>query len=323
MSGPRHAFTLIELLVVITIVAVLIGLVLPAVLSSRETANRLKCANNLKQFALAALHHHDARGSFPPGFIAIDSSNGDFAGGTTLWVELFPYFEQQNLYGRWDFRDYRNNIAGGPNATVAQVVPGLVCPSDWLPRNPADWTDIGLSFPDFAWASGLYGQSSYGGNGGTLSFLDGNFPAPSRDGVFHQSSRIRFADITDGSSQTFLFGERSHRDPEYDRATAAWDPGFGPLGRWSIWGWAGFWDASAACVTLSTPVPINYRVPPLSDPGDWLWEEYRLCAFGSNHPGGANFAFADGSVRFIRDTIPLATLQALSTRAGGEVAEVP
>jgi prepilin-type N-terminal cleavage/methylation domain-containing protein/prepilin-type processing-associated H-X9-DG protein len=323
MSGPRRAFTLIELLVVITIIAALIGLLLPAVQQSRETARRIQCANNLKQFALAAQQHHDARGSFPPGFIAIDPGNGDFASGTTLWVELLPHLEQQNVYNTWNYGDYRSNIAGGLNAPVARVFPWSVCPSDPLPRNPADWTDMGVIYPDLAWANGFYGQSSYGGNGGTLSFTDGNFPAPSQDGMFHRSSRIRLADISDGSSQTLLFGERSHRDLEYDRATAAWDPGVGPLGRWTSWAWAGYWDGSAAAVTLSTPVPINFRVPPLSDPGDWLWEEYRLCAFGSNHPGGANFAFADGSVRFIRENTPLPLLQALSTRAGGEVVGGP
>jgi prepilin-type N-terminal cleavage/methylation domain-containing protein/prepilin-type processing-associated H-X9-DG protein len=321
--SPRRAFTLIELLVVLTVIALLTCLLLPAVLNGRATADRMGCANKLKQLALASHHHHDARGSFPPGFVAIDAGVGRFAGGTTLFVELLPYLEQQSLYQTWNYSDYRSNIAGGPGATSGRVVPGLMCPSDPLPGNPADWTDMGSIFPDFAWASGFYGQSSYGGNGGTLSFTDGNFPAPSRDGVFHASSRMRLADISDGSSQTLLFGERSHRDPEYDRATAAWDPGFGPLARWSSWAWAGYWDGSAACVTLSTPVPINYRVPALSDPGDWLWEGNRLCAFGSNHAGGANFAFADGSVRFIRETTPLPLLQALSTRAGGEVTGEP
>lgn len=322
---PRRAFTLVELLVVLTIIALLTGLLLPAVLNSRTTADRVRCANHLKQLALAAHHHHhhDARGNFPPGFVTIDAGAGRFAGGTTLFVELLPYLEQQGRYQTWNYGDYRANVAGGLNAPVALVVPGLNCPSDPLPRNPADWTDMGALYPDLAWASGYYSQTSYGGNGGTLSCTDGNFPAPSQDGVFHLGSRVRLADVSDGSSQTLLFGERSHRDPEYDRATSAWDPGYGPLGRWTSWAWAGNWDGSAAAVTLSTPVPINYRVPPLSDPGDWLWEGYRLCAFGSNHPGGANVAFADGSVRFVRENTPLPLLQALSTRSGGEVIEAP
>jgi prepilin-type processing-associated H-X9-DG protein len=134
---------------------------------------------------------------------------------------------------------------------------------------------------------------------------------------------VRLTDITDGTSNTFLFGERSHRDAEYDRLTATFDPGFGPVARWGAWAFDAHWDGAAAALTLSTPVPINYRVPSSSDGGDWLWEGLRLCAYGSGHPGGANFAFADGSVRFVHEGIPLPQLQALSTRAGGEVAELP
>jgi prepilin-type N-terminal cleavage/methylation domain-containing protein/prepilin-type processing-associated H-X9-DG protein len=319
----RQAFTLVELLVVIAIIAVLLGLLVPAVQQVREAANRITCANNLRQLALAAQNRHDARGSLPPAFILVDGSNGNFANGTTLWVELFPYVEQDNLQKRWDYSDMRKNIAGGRDATVAQVIKVMLCPSDPLSSNPADWTDSGYWWPPLAWFDGFYGASSYGGNGGTLSFTDGNFPAQSLDGVFYQSSRVRLTDITDGTSITFLFGERSHRDAEYDRLTAAFDPGFGPLARWGCWAFDSHWDGAAAALTLSTPVPINYRVPPLPDPGDWLWEGYRLCAFGSGHPHGANFAFADGSVHFISESIPLTQLQALSTRAGGEVVEVP
>src|SRR5262249_24602696 len=108
-------------------------------------------------------------------------------------------------------------------------------------------------------------------------------------------SSIRLADITDGTSNTFLFGERVHHDPEFDRRSPDVWPGIYPVAVWGKWGFVAplgtMWS-----VTLSTPVPINYRVPP---GGDFFTLEDRACAFGSGHPGGANFAFADGSVRFL------------------------
>jgi prepilin-type N-terminal cleavage/methylation domain-containing protein len=277
---PRGGFTLQELLVVIAIIGVLLALLLPAVQMAREAGNRMGCANNLRQLALAAHHYDDTCGSFPPCFILVPDGNGSFARGTTLWVELFPDLEQQNLQQRWDYRDYRNNLVGGPDSTMAQVVKILLCPSDPLPQNPADRTDIGQFWPEIAWASGFYGLGSYGGNAGTLT---SNWQDYRRDGVFFQSSRVRLADITDGTSTTFLFGERSHRDPNFDRATAAWDPGFGPLAIWGNWGGAADPDGSAFNHSLSTPVPINYRVPALSDPRDYSWEWMRLslsCAVG-------------------------------------------
>jgi prepilin-type processing-associated H-X9-DG protein len=141
-----------------------------------------------------------------------------------------------------------------------------------------------------------------------------DLPRLSKDGVIYVGSNVGVADITDGSSNTLLFGERFHADPEYDRRTLEIRPDFPPMAGWGRWGFVANQGASGN-ISLSTPAPINYRVP---TGGDFSTLEDRACVFGSGHPGGANFAFADGSVRFLRDGIPLPALQVLSTRAGGE-----
>src|SRR5262249_19778131 len=154
---------------------------------------------------------------------------------------------------------------------------------------------------------------------GTRSVPPGDppaFPGISRDGIFFLDSCVRLADIIDGSSNTFLFGERYHRDPEMDLRQPVVAPGKGSIAQLGKWGFVAGGPGIVANGTLPTAAPINYQMPP---GGDASTLEDRVCAFGSGHPTGANFAFADGSVRFVRESVPQPTLQALSTRRGGEV----
>jgi prepilin-type processing-associated H-X9-DG protein len=234
-----------------------------------------------------------------------------------LWVELLRYFEQDNLHRRWDYNDNRNNVAGGTNAVQAQVIEILLCPSDPLPQAVSQYAE-----GTFPWSWGFYGLTSYGGNGGTRTAMAGSppsFPRMARDGIFFIGSCVRLVQITDGASHTLLFGERLHRDEEFDRLRPDLWIGAAPAAGWGRWGFVAH-SRALANAALSTPVLINYRVPP---GGNFSTLEDRVCAFGSGHAGGANFAFADGSARFVAEDLPLDQLQALSTRAGAEVVESP
>jgi prepilin-type N-terminal cleavage/methylation domain-containing protein/prepilin-type processing-associated H-X9-DG protein len=293
----RNAYTLIEMLVVIAIIAVLIGLLLAAVQAAREAGNRMTCQNHLKQLALAALHHHDAKGRFPTGVHLIDNQSL----ADTLEVDLLPYFEKEALQEQF----YRTR---GDSAVITQVIQLLLCPSDTLPDPVQPCSACGM----------FEAVGCYAGNAGTRSFsLSFALSKDPRNGIFFQDSKTRLADVTDGWSNTFLLGERSHRDNEFDLVSSQNYSGYYPLRSWGMWG--NYCNPSHHL--LSTAVPVNYQTPSWGTKEAQLQD--RICAFGSGHPGGANFAFVDGSVRFLSDQLSLATLQALSTRAGGEVIDMP
>jgi prepilin-type N-terminal cleavage/methylation domain-containing protein len=335
-SRPPHGFTLVELLVVIAIIGILIALLLPAVQAAREAARRTQCSNHLKQIALAAHHYHDAVRSFPPGILLsqYDAAKGRYR-GASLFVFLLPYVEQTGLYDVWDFDDPNSNFLGEMRSRAAQG-PDLLCPSEPESENPLHYSSRLTGKPMERYIK----VTSYAGNAGTRSYHpDSGFLQT--DGIFFgagpgsqpkpNQQPVRLADVLDGTSNTLLFGERSRWDPSYDTfAAQGWDWQFRYYGNW-----CGTSRRALAHFTLSTYSPINYRLPfsyanragaspPAGSAADFKYYiDLRVCAYGSNHPGGADFALGDGSVRFLSETIPLVTLRALSTRGGDEAVTSP
>lgn len=313
----RAGFTLIELLVVIAIIGVLIALLLPAVQSAREAARRAQCVNNLKQIALSTFNYESVHKVFPPGQMKISFPVQPRFRGYSLYVHLLPFIDQQPLFNRWNFADPLDNTVG-TTANSAIVLNALLCPSDLIQQNPVTTS------------SRTYGIASYGGNGGSQSHPPNSL---SSDGIFHATGpaapgfrEVSIAEVRDGLSNTLLFGERNHVDRGYDTFYAQ---GWVTEPMW-MWGW---WAPSGgnfglSDVTLSTLAPINYRLgfsyenrpsDASSQAGFASYDARRVGSFGSQHPGGANFAMGDGSVRFLKDTTALPILRGLGTRAGGEV----
>ena len=319
----RHrGFTLIELLVVIAIIAILIGLLLPAVQKVREMGNRTQCTNNLKQISLAAHNYQVANSAFPGATYLYTGSFsiGPPTQGYTLFVSLLPFLEQQNVFEAWNLGTPILNgqqTAAAPNPPGATVLGVLTCPSDLIPQNPAP----AVKHPAGTY---LWGITSYGGNGGTESY-----PNPSLDGMFYSvgpassplKGPVQVTDVKDGLSNTLLFGERYHRDANFDALVS---PVPSSLSTDLIGGY-GWWGSptseATADISESSFSPLNYLVPSPLPAGVTALDAVntRICAWGSGHPNGANFSLGDGSVRFINNSILQATLTALSTRSGNEV----
>jgi prepilin-type processing-associated H-X9-DG protein len=302
------AFTLIELLVVIGIIGALVGLLVPAVMKVRESANRMSCAHNLRQLAIAIHAYHDADGRLPCGQFL-----GRYGGGpdSLAWswlARLLPYVEQQSLY----------QAGGIPLKTLSQSgVAGreirvFLCPTDaGVGAGPR--TDAGnlSGFP--------VGRSSYKGvsganwgadlqqglasiatdwrNRGTNNSFDG---LSFGDGVLGRNDvgrPLTLTSIRDGTSNTLMIGEDVQ-----------------DKNQWLSWPYAN--NAYGTCA-----IPPNVKRPGGGeyDPSDWpnTW------SFRSRHSGGVQFAYADGSVRFMGDSVALPTYRALATISGGEVVSPP
>jgi prepilin-type N-terminal cleavage/methylation domain-containing protein/prepilin-type processing-associated H-X9-DG protein len=309
----KCGFTLIELLVVLFIIAVLIGLLLPAVLAVREAANRLACANNLKQLGLACLTYHDSLGSFPPGAVGpLNASFPQYAQLTNhgLGTHLLPYLEQKALADayRWDVSWFdppnqtvvntQLSVFQCPSAQAYRIEDGsvpTVSPSTWLP---------------------YHGTAACGDYAG-MSYVDGALPGaglidtPSSpkdelghyDGAFTINHTRSLASIRDGSSNTILFGECAGRPQLWKGHTPVpntWGSGAGWASRNLLWCRGRPESGYASTGTCAVNCTNNREVY-------------------SFHPDGANVAFADGRVKFLRDSISIRVFARLVTMAGGEI----
>jgi prepilin-type N-terminal cleavage/methylation domain-containing protein/prepilin-type processing-associated H-X9-DG protein len=302
----RQAFTLIELLVVIAIIAILIGLLLPAVQKVREAAARLQCQNNLKQIALALHNHELAEGTFPRS----NTTAAPFHGWAAL---VLPYLEQENVRNSYTLSA---NWYDPPNATARSAsVKTFLCPSTPNAGRVGSSGVVGVAGSPFSGAAWDYTNVSVV----TLPLLAYlNYPNPAGyssiwRGVM-SSTGSRVADITDGLSNTLLVTEDAGR-PDYwvkgRRVTDRVPISFGDTPGVAVGGvWAdhqkgfGIEGTSADGFTVVGECAVNCN------------NSYEVYAF---HPGGANAALADGSVRFLRDSMSIRTLAALTTRAAGEV----
>jgi prepilin-type N-terminal cleavage/methylation domain-containing protein/prepilin-type processing-associated H-X9-DG protein len=356
----RRGFTLVELLVVIAIIGILVGLLLPAVQSAREAARRMSCSNNQRQLALACHNFHDTNNAFPYGILRANGVYGHPEWGTpqqsrryAFMHQLMPYCEQAAFWSLWDqfsflANETSNPIFGGDGTTrwptdgtalVGQrLTPVLRCPS-----NPGSgWNEAGAAPQGASGASGVWARGDYNACAGLRGYRGyaadrpshwnpfgpgSDFPpsAPGRNsgagarsgGLFSWNIRFGIKDAVDGTSNTIMLGERSFFDPVFDQCSAA----AGSFGRILGWGWV--WFGAEGNAFLGTGVPINFRIRTCDDFNDVIRYEDRINAFGSTHPGGLNIALADGSVRFISDSVSPVVFNAMGTRAGGEVFDFP
>jgi prepilin-type processing-associated H-X9-DG protein len=303
---------LIELLTVLAIVSILVGLLLPAVQQVRASAQRVACTNNLRQIGLALHNFHSASRCFPPGYAA-SAPYVDGASDTTPgwgWATfILPYLEQQTVFDQLDLsRPVQTQLPQGV-PQIQCMLKAYLCPSDIPPVDP-------FPIPDaFGGALCLAGPTSYAACCGDDACETTD---PAGTGVFYRDSRTRMTDITDGTSYTIAVGDRA-----WAYANGTWtgavSGGVIVRGRYNacipkIPG-ASF---PAATLVLAHAHLNNARNDPDGSAG--------MDDFASNHPGGSNFLFADGSVHFIRSvpsdnpdgsyTTDGLVFQALATRGG-------
>jgi prepilin-type N-terminal cleavage/methylation domain-containing protein/prepilin-type processing-associated H-X9-DG protein len=330
LSNRRQAFTLIELLVVIAIIAILIALLVPAVQKVREAAARTQCINNMKQLGLATHNHHDSKKVFPPsatpnadpwkttlpsGAVAPDADWGN-----SWMVFILPYIEQSSIYNAWQF----NGQSGWQNANDNALIKGVTigtyrCPATALPDvNPYG---VGIMYTTYVAICGSVtdvGVKTWGTN------------IVSAQGLMSPKSKVRMADVPDGTSSTILVGEQSNhlRDANGKPIFGATYGGTGPVSVTSAGpdGWiqgcpvkvpSGNVGNNDVAYNSNT---IRYSLNQIGmtlGAGGCADNVGNNIPLSSQHPGGCNLLFGDGSVRFWPNSTPLTTLYAAAARNDG------
>jgi prepilin-type N-terminal cleavage/methylation domain-containing protein/prepilin-type processing-associated H-X9-DG protein len=341
----RSAFTLIELLVVIAIIGILIALLLPAVQKVRDAANRAKCANNMKQIGIALHHYHDTNGSLPPGVVNPDERPDGSLGVVGLhpwwsWMAMsMAYIEGENVYkmaenhAKTYYWPWGSGFSGtNANPALSTTVQTWICPADTRTSYAKVADGLLIAFTAYMGVSGIRDEDH----------ITGGNPAKqgAPQGVLFLMSKIRLGQMTDGSSNTFMVGERP---PSSDLVFGWWFAGAGFPGEsiqyYTGWkngspkGWKGFGQKGTGDVFLGAREdkyfnwlkgqsdgkndPTCLGAPKIGLQAGSLAGYCDQAHFWSLHTGGGNFLLGDGSVRFLtysQDNI----LPQLCTREAGE-----
>jgi prepilin-type N-terminal cleavage/methylation domain-containing protein len=332
-----RGFTLIELLVVISIIAVLIGLLLPAVQSAREAARRIQCTNNMKQLGLAFHNYETNTRVLPPAKIYSGSCLNHSNGGkglvlnTTAFTMILSYLEQAPLWNAYNFSQASSNSAwagsapDGPANTillgnaavnttvVSTLVASFACPSD-DPPPVADEAGTGMFSRQSARRSNYLVSAGAYSDFSCQSPLPAYMIDPKQQGAFVTDKSTKFSDIKDGLSNTFFAGESLQR-----KSVEGFGPYWGSGTHTSTHGviYAPTSQTNGAQAPGFAPNGPSSAVDPATPPGarglPYAW------VFSSKHAGGVSMVMGDGSVKFIRNTINLSTWSALATIKGNEI----